>query len=224
MTDKKNAKKYFISGAIVFALFAILTLLIKTVDVKAVGPNGSEIGLSGINTYFRDLIGVNMTLYDMTELLGYLAIATAGVFALIGLCQMISRKSLLKVDKKLISLAGLYAAMAFFYVLFEIVVINYRPVIEAGAEHVEASFPSSHTMLVCVIMGGAFVILKNYVKQKGLRLALQSLAFAVAVVTAVGRLLSGVHWFTDILGGVFISLALVTLYAAVCDAFEGKKE
>ena len=217
-------KNKFTASAIFGLCFVVLIVMVCTVNVQPIGPEGTSIGLASLNKAVYDALPGSELWYGISELLGYLAIATAGVFALIGLCQMISRKSLLKVDKKLISLAGLYAAMAFFYVLFEIVVINYRPVIEAGAEHVEASFPSSHTMLVCVIMGGAFVILKNYVKQKGLCLALQSLALAVAVVTAVGRLLSGVHWFTDILGGVFISLALVTLYAAVCDAFEGKKE
>lgn len=217
-------KNKFTASAIFGLCFVVLIVMVCTVNVQPIGPEGTSIGLASLNKAVYDALPGSELWYGISELLGYLAIATAGVFALIGLCQMISRKSLLKVDKKLISLAGLYAAMAFFYVLFEIVVINYRPVIEAGAEHVEASFPSSHTMLVCVIMGGAFVILKNYVKQKGLRLALQSLALAVAVITAVGRLLSGVHWFTDILGGVFISLALVTLYAAVCDAFEGKKE
>lgn len=217
-------KNKFTASAIFGLCFVVLIVMVCTVNVQPIGPEGTSIGLASLNKAVYDALPGSELWYGISELLGYLAIATAGVFALIGLCQMISRKSLLKVDKKLISLAGLYAAMAFFYVLFEIVVINYRPVIEAGAEHVEASFPSSHTMLVCVIMGGAFVILKNYIKQKGLCLALQSLALAVAVITAVGRLLSGVHWFTDILGGVFISLALVTLYAAVCDAFEGKKE
>ena len=37
-------------------------------------------------------------------------------------------------DKKLYALAGLYAATVFFYAFFEMVVINYRPIIEAGAE------------------------------------------------------------------------------------------
>ena len=154
----------------------------------------------------------------------YLAIAAAGAFALIGVVQVFKRKSLLKVDKKLMALGGLYAAMAVMYVLFEMVVVNYRPVIEAGAESVEASFPSSHTMLVCVIMGGAFIILGDYVKNKGLRIALQGIAVAVALLTVIGRLLSGVHWLTDIIGGVFISLTLVILYAAFCEMIDSKKE
>lgn len=217
-------KKKFISAAVFGLLFAILIVLVCTFDVSPIGPEGTEIGFSALNGAVRDALPVNETWYEITELLGYLAIATAGGFALLGAWQLLRRKSLLKVDKKILALAGLYAAMAFLYVLFEVIVINYRPVIMAGAEHVEASFPSSHTMLVCVIMGGAFVILGDYVKNRGLCAALRSVALAVAVITAVGRLLSGVHWFTDILGGVLISLALVSLYSAVCDKFTVDKK
>ena len=110
MTDKKNAKKYFILGAIVLALFVLLTLLIKTVDLKAVGPMGSEIGLSGINTYFRDKIGVNMTLYDITDILGYAAIAVAGCFAIFGVYQLIKGKSIKAVDRDIIVLGVFFAA------------------------------------------------------------------------------------------------------------------
>ena len=213
-------KKKFTASAIFGLLFVVLIALVCTFDVSPIGPEGTEIGFSTLNGAIRDALPVNETWYEMTEILGYLAIAAAGGFALLGVWQLFKRKSLSKVDKKIYALAGLYAAMAFLYVLFEVIVINYRPVIMAGAEHVEASFPSSHTMLVCVIMGGAFVILGDYVKNRGICIALQTVALAVAVITAVGRLLSGVHWFTDILGGALVSLALVTLFAAVCDKLD----
>ena len=153
MTDKKNARKYFISGAIVFVLFAIMTLLVKTVDVKAVGPLGSEIGLSGINTYFHKLIGANMTLYDITEILGYIPIAVAVFFAGFGLGQLVKRKSLKAVDSNIIILGVLLVVLACAYVFFEIVIVNYRPIIMEN--ELEASFPSSHTMLSVTVLGAA---------------------------------------------------------------------
>ena len=216
-------KKYTVS--VVFAVaFCGLIALVRAYNVAPIGPLGTEIGFYGLNGTVRDAISVNETWYEITEILGYLSIAVAGFFVILGAVQMLKRKSLFKVDKKFYALAGLYAAMAFIYALFEVVVVNYRPVIMEGAEHVEASFPSSHTMLVCVIMGGAFVIIGAYIKNRGLALALKGLAVAVATVTVVGRLLSGVHWFTDILGGVFISFALVILFSAVCDKIDMKKE
>lgn len=217
-------KNKFITSAIWAVAFVVLIVLICTYNVAPIGPEGTEVGFSSLNGAVHEALGVSETWYEISEIFGYLAIATAGAFALLGVVQAVKRKSLLKVDKKLIALGGLYAAMAFMYVLFEIVVVNYRPVIEAGAQSVEASFPSSHTMLVCVIMGGAFVILKEYVSNKGLRTALRSASLTVAVLTAASRLFSGVHWITDIIGGVLISLTLVTLYSAVCELLEGKKE
>jgi undecaprenyl-diphosphatase len=217
-------KNKFITSAVWTVAFAVLIVMLCTYNVVPIGPEGTEIGFSSLNGAVHEALGVSETWYEISEIFGYLAIATAGAFALLGFVQAVKRKSLLKVDKKLIALGGLYAAMAFMYVLFEIVVINYRPIIEAGAQSVEASFPSSHTMLVCVIMGGAFVILKEYVKNKGMRVALQIASLVIAVLTAASRLLSGVHWFTDIIGGVLISLALVTFYSAVCELIESKKE
>lgn len=216
-------KNKFIASGIFALAFIILIVLVCTWNVANIGPEGTAIGLSSLNKSVHDALGVNKLWYDVTEIFGYVAIATVAVFGLLGVYQTFKRKSLLKVDKKLIALGGLYALMVLAYVLFEIVVVNYRPVIMPGDLHVEASFPSSHTMLVCVIMGGAFLILKDYVKNNGLRIALQYACLFIAAITAIGRLLSGVHWFTDILGGVLISLALVTFYSAVCELVTSKK-
>ena len=215
-------KSKFIASGIFALAFIVLIVLVSVWNVAPIGPEGTEIGLSSLNKSVHDALGVSEIWYDVTEIFGYVAIATVAVFGLIGIYQIIKRKSIFKVDKKLIALAGLYCLMALAYVLFEIVVINYRPVVMPGDLHVEASFPSSHTMLVCVIMGSAFVILKDYVKNNALRIALQYVSLAIAALTVAGRLLSGVHWLTDIIGGFLISLALVTLYSAVCDLAEKK--
>lgn len=220
MTDKKNAKKYFIFGAISFVLFAVLTVLVKTVDVRAVGPMGSEIGLSGINTYFRDLIGVNMKLYDVTELLGYLAIAVAVYFAGFGVGQLAKRKSIKAVDPDIIVLGGFFAVVICAYVFFEIVVINYRPIITEGK--LEASFPSSHTMLSFCVFGGAIHQLLNRISNKALRVVSVSVCAVLIAATVVGRLLSGVHWFTDIIAGAALSVSLLLFYIGACKAFVKK--
>lgn len=214
MTEKKNVKKYFISGAIGFLLFAILTALVKTVDVKAVGPLGSKIGLSGINTYFRDLVGVNMNLYDMTELLGYLAIAVAAGFALLGAWQLIKGKSIKAVDTDILVLGGLLVALAGAYVFFEIVIVNYRPIIMDGK--LEASFPSSHTMLSVAIFGAAVHQLFMRIENKATRITLTVIAVFLMTATVIGRILSGVHWLTDILAGVILSASLLMFYIGFC--------
>ncbi len=216
-------KGKFIASGIFALAFILLIVLVSVWNVAPIGPEGTEIGLSSINKATHEAFGVNDVWYEVSEMFGYIAIATAGIFAVVVICQTFGRKSIFKVDKKLIALCGLYCLMAFAYVLFEIIVINYRPIIMAGDAHVEASFPSSHTMLVCVIMGSAFIVIKDYIKNNGLRIALQYVCLAIAALTVAGRLLSGVHWLTDIIGGVLISLALVTFYSAVCDLVEKKK-
>ena len=216
-------KNKFIASGIFGLAFILLIILVCTYNLAGIGPEGTSIGLSTINGAVHDAFPGSELWYEVSELFGYLAIAVVGVFGIIGVCQAFKRKGLSKVDKKLFALAGLFVLLAAVYLLFEIIVINYRPVIMAGDAHVEASFPSSHTMLVCVIMGGAFVILKDYVKNRGLCVFLQMLCVIVAVATALSRLLSGVHWLTDILGGVIISLAMTTLYSAICDLLEQNK-
>lgn len=195
-------------------MFFLLLALIRTVAVAPIGPEGTSIGLAPLNQAVHLAIGENHLLYQLTQVLGLLAIAVAGGFALLGLIQWIRRKSLWKVDREILALGVLFAVVVGLYVLFEIVVINYRPVIMPGEEHVEASFPSSHTMLAAVVFGAVFPLIKKYVKRSWLRVLLQILCVGLLVLTVVGRLLSGVHWLTDILAGAFLSTALVALYYA----------
>ena len=216
-------KKVIIAG-ISGLLFAVLIALVRLIDVQAIGPEGTQIGLSDLNRYVFKTLGVHMIWYEITDWLGIAAIFTAFLFALTGLVQWIRRKNLLKVDKEILALGGLYLIVIGFYVLFELVIINYRPIIMPGSVHTEASFPSSHTMLVCVIMGSAVPLLGKYMKSEVLCRALRIICATIIGITVVGRLISGVHWFTDILGGILISVMLLNLYAAILERIENSNE
>ena len=215
----KNRIRFF--GAGIFGLLTVLLIiLVKCADVHAIGPGETYIGLSHINQYAFQSTGVNMIWYNITDWLGIVAIITALLFAAIGLVQMIRRKSLVKVDKNILALGVLYVLVICLYIFFEIVVVNYRPVIMPGSDHPEASFPSSHTMLVSVILGSAMIQINRYVKNKILRNVLVAASALIICVTIVGRLISGVHWFTDIVGGIFISAFLICLYSGVLERIE----
>lgn len=211
----KNKNCFLISGISGF-LFLLLIVLVRFADVAAVGPEGTVIGLSGINKAVADFTGVNMLWYDITDLLGIAAVVTAFLFGAAGLIQTIKRKSLFKVDSEILCLGGLYAIVIGLYILFETVIINYRPVIMPGCTQPEASFPSSHTMLVCTVMGSAAAVIGKYVKKKAAANALKTVFIAIIFITVLGRLYSGVHWFTDISGGVLISIALLSLFKGTC--------
>ena len=159
--------------------------------------------------------GVNMIWYTITDWLGIVAILTAFLFSVAGLIQLLKRKSILKVDREILALGGLYLIVIGLYVLFENAVVNYRPLIMPDSSQPEASFPSSHTMLVCVIMGSAVMLTGRYIKNKPLCVLLKVFCALTIGITVIGRLISGVHWFTDILGGVMISAALLSLYSAI---------
>ena len=196
-------------------LTVILIALIRFVDVAPIGAQGTSIGLSHLNQFVFDFFGVNMLWYNITDWLGIAAVLTAFLFAIIGLVQLIKRRSLLKVDREILALGVLYLVVIGLYIIFETVIINYRPIIMPDNTRPEASFPSSHTVLVCVIMGSAAMLINRYIKNKTLCRALRAMCFVIIIVTVVGRSIAGVHWFTDIFGGVLISVTLLSLYKEV---------
>ena len=209
----KINKKY-LKDAIIFILLSIIyTLLVKFVDVKAIGPQGTKVGFSHLNEFFHNIIGVNMTLYKVTEILGYLAILLIGIYAIIGLYQLFKRKSLLKVDKDIYVLGALYAVLFALYIFFEKVIINYRPVLIDNV--LEASYPSSHTMLALVIFGSSILINnKLFIKRRIARIS-NTASIILMCLIVFGRTLSGVHWITDIMGGIIISCTLLYIFKFV---------
>ena len=209
---KKNRRSFWI-GAGLLAAFVLWTVLICFVDVQAIGPEGSSVGFSTINGFIHELTGVNWFLYTVTDWLGLVPIGVTFGFAVLGLVQWIKRKSLLKVDRSILTLGGFYIVVMAVYILFEIVVINYRPTLING--HLEASYPSSTTMLVMCVMPTAMMQLRARIKNDLFR---RCVMFAIAVFIAfmvIGRLVSGVHWISDIIGGVLLSAGLVMMYYSV---------
>lgn len=208
---------------VILAVFFLLILGLKMWDVAPIGPENSEIGLSSLNGAVRDAVGQSEFFYSLSKYLGYLAILAAALFALLGAVQLMVRKSFKKVDKDLYVLGGLFLAMACAYALFEVVVINYRPVLEDGA--LAASFPSSHTVLACGCMAGVIGEIRLRLQKSTVKTVLLVVCAAVMALIVIGRLLSGVHWLTDLLGGLLLSGFLVLLYSAAMDRFVyGKAE
>lgn len=191
-------------------MFLIFTLVVVKADVKAIGPLNSTVGLAGINKPISDFIGLNMLWYHITDWLGFVGIFTALGFSLLGLVQLIKRKSFKKVDPDLYILGAIYVIMIAFYCFFEIKVVNYRPVLIDT--YPQASYPSSHTMLICSIMGTAILQFSERIHNKIVKTTAITLSLAVILITVAGRLICGVHWFTDIVGGLLLSASFVVLY------------
>ena len=195
------------------AAFALWTLAVKTVDVQTIGPCGSAVGFAAVNGWFHRLTGLHMTLYTITDWLGLVPVVFGFGFAVLGLAQWIRRKSICKVDRSILVLGIFYIVTLAAYLLFEEWVINYRPVLIGG--FLEASYPSSTTLLVLCVMPTAQFQLHRRIQNPILRrIACTSITVFIALMV-VGRLLSGVHWLTDILGGILLASGLVMLYDAM---------
>ena len=144
------------------AAFIFWTVLVKSVSLAPIGPKGSVVGFSSINSAFHKFTGVHFGLYDLTDWLGLIPVCFMLSFALLGLFQLIKRKSFFKVDFDILALGIFYIVMASVYLFFEFFPINYRPVLINGI--LEASYPSSTTLLVSCVMPTAAIQLKNRIK------------------------------------------------------------
>ena len=207
---KKKSQKSFVVAVCMLAAFVLWTVLVKCIDVQAIGPLASSVGFAGLNGFVHERTGANMTLYNITDWLGLVPFAVAAGFGILGLVQWIRRKSLLKVDGSILVLGVFYIVVIAVYLLFECVVINYRPVLITGV--LEVSYPSSTTMLVMTVMPTALMQWNQRIKTTVLRRSVLVATVAFIVFMVIGRLLSGVHWITDILGGAMLSISLVSAY------------
>ena len=204
------------TGCGYLAAFLVWTVMVRRIDVQAIGPKGSSVGFAAMNGWFHRLTGVHMTLYTVTDWLGLVPIAFALGFAILGLVQWIQRKSIWKVDRSILVLGGFYLAVMAAFLFFEEWVVNYRPVLIEGV--LEASYPSSTTLLVLCVMPTAIFQLSFRMKKSTLRRFVLGMLSAFTVFMVMGRLVSGVHWFTDIAGGVLLSAGLVLLYVAFSES------
>lgn len=210
---RRNQKNICITICL-FMSFVLWTIGICYFDVQAIGPKETSVGFASLNGFFHNLTGEHMLIYTITDWLGLVPLCFVLGFALLGLIQLIKRKSLLKVDYNILVLGGFYIFVMVLYVLFEIVVINYRPVLIEG--NLEASYPSSTTLLVMCVMPTAIMQFNSRIKNKKLRNGIVSIIITFTVFMVVGRLISGVHWLTDIIGGALLSTGLVMLYYSIC--------
>lgn len=190
--------------------FVLWTIVVRFIDVKAIGPRESTVGFATINGFIHNITGVHMALYNITDWLGLVPFAFVLGFAILGLVQLIKRKSLLKVDYSILVLGGFYIVVMVVYILFEIIVINYRPTLING--YLEVSYPSSTTMLVLCVMPTAIMQFNTRIKNSTLKRIVASVITVFTVFMVVGRLISGVHWFTDIVGSTLLSTGLVMMY------------
>ena len=198
--------------------FMLWTALTRCADVQAVGPSGTKVGFAAFNLWFHHLMGVHMTIYTITDWLGLVPIAVCLGFGVVGVFQLIRRKSLIRVDPDILLLGLYYVLVILAYLIFEMIPINYRPILINGA--LEASYPSSTTLLVLSVMPTLVFQVGRRWKRKTVKRAVNLFVVLFSAFMVLGRAVSGVHWATDIVGSVLLSFGLFKLYQSAVSAID----
>ena len=219
---KQNKKKHLWTGIWFLLTFLLWTTLIRCVDVQAAGPSGTKIGFAAFNLWFHKLTGVHMTVYTITDWLGLVPIGVCLCFGAVGVVQMVRRKSLFRVDPDIILLGVYYILVILAYLVFEMIPINYRPILIGGA--LESSYPSSTTLLVVSVMPTLKLQIDRRTDNALVRNVTGIFVIMFSAFMVIGRLISGVHWATDIIGAVFLSTGLFLLYQFAVDVADHRRE
>ena len=216
----KKVNKNFIIGGRLLLLFLIFTVLVKFVDVKNIGPLNSEVGFAGLNELF--LVESTSKVWDIvSDIIMVISLLVVCLFIVVGIAQWVNRKSLKKVDKNIFVVAGLYVAVVIVFVLFELVVINNRPVLENG--ELVASFPSTHVLISIAVLFSTLIQLRKYYMKNHKMVVFSEVAvWILASMLVISRILSGVHWITDIIGAILVSGALVYIYNGALEVIMNK--
>lgn len=225
MKTGRVEKGLIVRGACLLAGFVVFTLLLTVMDKRPVGPEGSYVGFATINDWFFRLTGVHRFLYVFTKILGYLSILTAVGFMGFTAAQFVRRgMDLRRVDQKLLLLMALYAATFVCYVLFEIVVVNCRPVLNADGR-LDASYPSTHTLLALCVFGSLPPQLVRFLKgQRRILFGARIATYVLLGATVLGRLFCGWHWLTDVIGGILLAGSLLSFYYGLLAGIRSKKK
>jgi undecaprenyl-diphosphatase len=214
---RRQGERLLVLGSMFITAFIIWTFLIQKIDVQPIGANGTSVGFATVNGWFHNLTGVHMKMYHITDWLGLVPIAVCMFFAALGFSQLIKRKSLFKVDYDMIILGIYYVIVILSYLIFEMIPINYRPILIDG--FLEASYPSSTTLLVL----GVMPTLSEQLNRRHKNAFVNVFIICFSTFMVLGRLISGVHWLTDIIGSILLSTGIFCIYKAVILLWKKKK-
>lgn len=210
----------YIIPTLLLVAFITLTLLVAYYDrdIFSSFVPGGETGLQKFNNLFPHF-SYNETLDKISDIFMIIGLLMMFIAFGVGLYQLIKRKGLKKVDFDIYLFGGEIVIMIIVWLLFEIFPISYRPLTILD---LESSFPSTHVMIVATTyLSFSWMISKRYPK---LWIKIVAYAFSTIsiAITFAFRLVSGMHWFTDCLGGLLISLAMVSIFM-ISDSMKKQK-
>lgn len=209
----KKEKQTLILGIFLLLLFFLWSILIQKINVHPIGETNTTVGFATLNYKIHQLIGVHLTMYQITDWLGIIPFLNCAIFAMLGLIQLIKRKSLQKVDCDIILLGVYYVLILVIFLFFQKISLNARPVFINGVA--ETSYPSSTVLMVVSVMSPSVFQIKRRVQQAKIKKTLVLLINFFMLFMIVGRTISGVHWFSDIAGALLLGAGLYLVYKAI---------
>ncbi len=215
---KKTFNKYLIIGIILFILFFLLCIFILTTDKSSV--NGVEVGLSSINKKF--LVSAYDESWDIvSDVSLYVSLMSIIGLAFYGIIQWISNKSPFKVEKDIL-ICGIFIVLCFiFWIFFDKMSINTRPITVEGK--IEASFPSTHVFITTFSLFSLCSIIASRNKKKSLNIPCFIVSSIYCFLAFLGRVLSGMHWMTDAIGGLLLGFALYFIQVGIFHLLKNKQ-
>lgn len=205
-----NKRTSALATVFLFACFAIYTVLTKTVDVGD-RLSGTKLGFSTINRFFQERYSYNAGYVNIAQYLGFAALGVALSFVLLGISQLISSKSFTAVAPCLYVLGGFYTIVFVCYMLFDRIAVNYSPVSIEGV--LKPSYPAIPSVVgICIFVSASIMFESLSWKAEGLKNAIKVFSAFLAIVLLIATMSSGMYWFTDVVGCVLLSLALLALF------------
>ena len=192
-------------------IFILFTIMVTALDGQTV--DGHRLGLATMNGWWRDLVGVNAAWRVVSDV-----VAVGTVFGAVGLLivqivAVVRGRGLRPVVRDWWGVDLVLISLGICYGLFQIVVINYRPLLMHGVA--EASYPSSHVLLFATVWPLLILTLWRMTKRRWVRVTVMVVGMMVMLAGIVARALSGYHWLSDLVGGVLLGVTLVAWYLAL---------
>ena len=193
-------KIYLLIGFGFFCLFCILMILLSF-DVSVIAKSGEPVGLSHINNLMQ--YNENHTIDKISDVLLYLSFAIIVIGAVIGILQLVKRKSLYKVDIEIIFLGIFFVLSIIIWIVFDkFIKVNVRPI---GSD--DGSFPSTHVLLTTFLLLSGHGLCCIYLDKKLYKYGSLVLAILLIIIVTIFRLVSGMHYITDVLGGLLLGIS-----------------
>lgn len=216
--------RYWVLTGFGLFLFVIWTILVKTVDVVQI-PNVGPLGFYHFNveTLQKTALSHDMDKFSkISDVLLYLSFLTVAAYAVLGLYQLIKRKSFKKVDSIIYLLLGVYITTVVLYFILALSKINYAPILSEGK--LKASYPSTHLFICSTYFIIGLIALFQYKKfNLTIKIILSAVVSLICIGVCVTRIYSGHHYITDIIGSIFLTTTVVLAFVAFLDIFRNKK-